>query len=116
MWGCEGSQVVYETAVTTGAYQIAGDATPTGTWHIYGKQTNIHLRGSDSHGSWDDPVQYWMAFYSDYGFHDASWQTFPFGSADYATQGSHGCVHLPTAAATWLYNWAPIGTTVTIQT
>jgi len=103
--------VSYESAVTTGAYQITGDATPTGTWHIFGKQTNIHLTGP----GYDYPVQYWMPFYQDYGFHDSSWQTFPYGSPQYATDGSHGCVHLPADTATWVYNWAPVGTTVTIQ-
>lgn len=111
MWACSGAQQVYESAVTTGAYEVAGDATPTGTWQIYGKQTNLYLVGP----GYKDFVQYWMPFYSDYGFHDASWQTFPFGSSQYATDGSHGCVHLPTTTAAWVYNWAPIGTTVTIQ-
>jgi lipoprotein-anchoring transpeptidase ErfK/SrfK len=56
-----------------------------------------------------------MPFDGPYGFHDAPWQTFPFGSPDYATQGSHGCVHLPENEAAWVYNWAPVGTTVTIR-
>lgn len=111
LWACSGSQLVYESAVTTGAYEVAGDATPTGTWSIYSKQTNVYLTGP----GYRDFVQYWMPFYSDYGFHDSSWQTFPFGSAQYATDGSHGCVHLPTPTAAWIYSWAPIGTTVTIQ-
>jgi len=117
MWACSGTTVADESAVTTGAYALTGvdDSTPTGTFHIYSKQTNLHLKGSDIYGSWDDPVQYWMPFYSDYGFHDASWQTFPFGDAAYKTQGSHGCVHLPTDTAAWVYNWAPIGTAVTIK-
>ncbi len=109
LWACNGSSQAYETAITSGAYQV-GDATPTGTWHIYSKSTNIHLTGP----GYDDFVNYWMAFYSDYGFHDSSWQTFPYGSSDYASQGSHGCVHLPAAAMAWLFNWAPVGTTVTI--
>ena len=109
-WACDGTNQVYDTAVTTGAYTISGDATPTGTWHIYNKVTDTHLTGP----GYDDFVQYWMPFYSDYGFHDASWQTFPFGSSQYATDGSHGCVHLPTPAMAWFYNWAAVGTTVSI--
>jgi lipoprotein-anchoring transpeptidase ErfK/SrfK len=117
MWACAGSSVALDSAVTTGAYALSGvdDATPTGTFHIYSKQTNLYLTGSDIYGSWHDYVQYWMPFYSDYGFHDASWQTFPFGGSAYSTQGSHGCVHLPTDTAAWVYNWAPIGTAVTIK-
>lgn len=116
LWACSQSTQVYQSAVTTGAYQTAGDATPVGVWHIYAKQTNLYLDGSDSQGSWHDFVAYWMPFYQDYGFHDASWQTFPFGDThQYAAQGSHGCVHLPIKTAAWLYTWAPIGTTVRVQ-
>ncbi|MFI5270503.1 MAG: L,D-transpeptidase family protein [Candidatus Saccharimonadales bacterium] len=110
MWACQGSNLIYDSPVTTGAYLIADDATPTGTWHIYAKERNTHLIGP----TWDDFVNYWLPFYSAYGFHDATWQTFPFGGDQYPTQGSHGCVHLPLAAMAWLYNWANIGTTVTI--
>lgn len=115
MWACGGSAEAYDTPVTTGATTY-GDGTPTGTWAVYSKQTDTHLTGSDSRGSWDDYVNYWMPFYGEYGFHDATWQTFPFGSlTQYQTGGSHGCVHLPLAAMKWLYTWAPVGTTVTIE-
>lgn len=110
MWACQGPDQVYGTPVTTGAYQIPGNATPTGTWHIYAKQTDTHLIGP----TWNDFVNYWLPFYSDYGFHDATWQTFPFGGPEYPTQGSHGCVHLPLAAMAWLYGWSKVGTTVTV--
>jgi lipoprotein-anchoring transpeptidase ErfK/SrfK len=46
--------------------------------------------------------------------HDAPWQTFPFGSPQYATSGSEGCVRLPEKEMAWVYGWAPIGTTVTV--
>lgn len=115
MWGCKASKTVYDTAVTTGASAF-GDDTLTGTWQIQDKQTNRYLKGSDSRGSWNDFVKYWIPYDGDYGFHDASWQTFPFGDlTKYKTDGSHGCVHMPLTAIEWMYNWAPIGTTVTIQ-
>ena len=115
MWVCGGGQQVYDTAVTTGATAY-GDGTPTGTWAVQSKQTDRYLTGSDSRGSWNDYVNFWMPFNGDYGFHDATWQTFPFGSlTQYQTGGSHGCVHLPLTAMQWLYNWAPVGTTVTIE-
>ncbi len=110
LWACQGPDQVYDSAVTTGAY-ATGDITPTGTWHIYAKERDTHLIGP----TWNDFVNYWMPFYSDYGFHDATWQTFPFGGPEYPTQGSHGCVHLPLAAMAWLYNWSSIGTTVTVS-
>lgn len=117
IWACDGTTEVKDSAVTTGASGLTNvdDATPTGTWHIYSKQTNTTLKGCDVNGCWNDPVAYWMPFDDEVGFHDAIWQTFPFGSSLYTTQGSHGCVHLPLDFISWLYTWAPIGTTVTVQ-
>lgn len=118
MWACNGTSLAKQSAVTTGTTVVTNgvdDSTPTGTWHIYGKHTNLYLRGSDANGSWNDYVQYWLPFDGAVGFHDASWQTFPFGNSQYHTDGSHACVHLPTAVAAWVYGWAPIGTTVTVE-
>jgi hypothetical protein len=117
IWACDGTTTVRESAVTTGASALTNvdDATPTGTWRIYRKQTNTTLKGCDVNGCWNDPVAYWMPFDDQVGFHDASWQTFPFGSSQYKTDGSHGCVHLPADFIAWVYGWAPIGTTVTVK-
>jgi lipoprotein-anchoring transpeptidase ErfK/SrfK len=117
IWACDAGSLVKESAVTTGASALTNvdDATPTGTWHIYSKQTNTTLKGCDVNGCWNDPVAYWMPFDDQVGFHDASWQTFPFGSAQYKTDGSHGCVHLPADFIAWVYTWAPVGTTVTVK-
>jgi lipoprotein-anchoring transpeptidase ErfK/SrfK len=91
------------------------DQTPLGSWRIQDKYRDVHLRGQDANGAWDDFVQYWLPFDGSVGFHDASWQTFPFGGAQYHSDGSHACVHLPTAMAAWVYGWAGIGTAVTIE-
>jgi hypothetical protein len=117
LWACTGPTLFAATYVTTGASALTNvhDATPVGTFHIFRKVRNTVLSGHDANGSWRDPVAYWMPFYGAYGFHDASWQTFPFGSSLYTTQGSHGCVHVPADVLGSLFAWAPIGTTVTIQ-
>jgi hypothetical protein len=116
LWACSGGFLFTDTAVTTGAYKLTNvhDATPTGTWRIYAKMRNVYLNGHDANGSWHDHVAYWVPFDGPYGFHDASWQTFPYGSSLYATKGSHGCVHVPVAVLAKIYSWAPIGTRVTI--
>lgn len=122
LWACSGQSLAYDSAVVTGMQKLAADLTPTGVYHIYGKQTNLYLNGSDSTGSWHDYVYYWMPFlnnqYGTYGFHDATWrQDSAFGNIDpYSSDASHGCVELPLVTAKWLYNWAAIGTTVTITT
>jgi hypothetical protein len=116
LWACSGVDLYLDTAVTTGAWKLThvNDATPIGTFHIYGKARNVVLSGHDYYGSWHDHVAYWMPFYGPYGFHDASWQKFPFGSSLYKTEGSHGCVHVPVSVLGEIFNWAPIGTAVTI--
>jgi lipoprotein-anchoring transpeptidase ErfK/SrfK len=110
-WMCTGPKQVKDSVVTSGA-TATGDGTPLGTWHIQAKQTDrmlTVLSGDSFH------VDYWMPYDDVYGFHDAAWQKFPFGSAQYRTEGSHGCVHFPHAVMAWLYGWADIGATVTIQ-
>jgi lipoprotein-anchoring transpeptidase ErfK/SrfK len=121
LWACQGSQKVYDTPVVTGIDYLAADKTPTGTYHIYAKQTDQTLTGADSTGSWSDPVKYWMPFlnnqYGTYGLHDATWRdNSAFGNiSPNSADASHGCVELPLSASAWLYNWAQVGTTVTIK-
>lgn len=109
-WMCQARTQVYSTLVTTGAVNV-GDGTPIGTWHIQDKQRDRYLVGP----GYRDFVKYWMPFDGDFGFHDASWQTMPYGSPGYRANGSHGCIHLPLPAMRWFYNWADTSTTVTIQ-
>ena len=49
------------------------------------------------------PVKYWMPFAGDVGMHDASWRK-SFGGNIYKTNGSHGCINLPTSVAKTIYN------------
>ena len=110
-WICAGTRQVKDSPVTTGA-SATGDGTPLGTWHVQGKETDrmlTVLTGESYH------VDYWMPYDGVYGFHDSSWQKFPYGSPLYRTQGSHGCVHVPLAVMAWLYDWTQVGAAVTIQ-
>jgi lipoprotein-anchoring transpeptidase ErfK/SrfK len=110
-WVCAGPRQLKDTPVTSGA-TATGDGTPVGTYHLQAKETDrmlTVLSGESFH------VDYWMPYDGVYGFHDASWQKFPYGSSQYRTDGSHGCVHFPHAVMAWLYNWADVGATVTIQ-
>jgi lipoprotein-anchoring transpeptidase ErfK/SrfK len=126
LWACTGTTVSYDSAVVTGMELYPADLTPPGTYHIYAKETDLTLAGHDSTGSWSDPVSYWMPFldnqYGEYGFHDATWRAASdFGNINVdnpytaAEHGSHGCVELPLATAKWVYDWAVVGTTVTIE-
>ncbi len=121
LWACDKSAQVYDSPVVTGISYLAADLTPTGTYHVYAKETDQHLVGSDSTGSWNDFVYYWMPFlhnqYGNYGFHDATWRSpSDFGNISAnSLNASHGCVELPIATAKWLYDWSYVGTTVTIE-
>ncbi len=121
LWACAGTRTVYSSAVVTGMEQYPTDLTPTGSYQIYAKETNINLSGSDSTGSWNEFVYYWMPFldnqYGAYGIHDATWRAAnAFGNiSPDSSNASHGCVETPLTTAKWLYNWAIVGTTVTIE-
>ncbi len=112
LWACDGTEMVNTSPVTTGA----DDATPLGTFHIQAKEGPQYLNGCNYTGCWHDYVHVWMPFDGSYGFHDAPWQTMPFGAGGYMTEGSHGCVHLPSLESQWVFDWATVGTTVTIET
>ena len=103
-WMCAGTRLAYQTAVMTGI-PTEDYHTPTGTYVIQAKLTNqtLTLLTGDQY-----VVNYWIPFDAPlFGFHDSAWQTFPYGSAKYRTDGSHGCVHMPLAGIAWLYNGRP---------
>ena len=72
--------------------------TPTGTYPIQYKENDAILNGED----YSTPVKYWMPFNGNIGFHDASWRS-EFGKDIYLTNGSHGCINMPPAAAKVLF-------------
>jgi lipoprotein-anchoring transpeptidase ErfK/SrfK len=112
LWMCARHRVVRETAITSG---MLGEytETPTGSYEIQGLNRNSVLTLNTGQTY---PVKYWIPFDAPlFGFHDSSWQDFPYGSPKYATRGSHGCVHVPLAAIRFLYGWAQIGTAVRIK-
>lgn len=117
LWACTGEVLLTNAPVTTGASALTNvhNATPLGTTRITGKTRNTVLAGKDINGSWNDPVSYWMPFTGGIGLHDASWQTFPLGSQQYKTEGSHGCIHVQLSVIATLFDWASVGTLVTVR-
>ncbi len=108
---CNADNQLLTTRITSGATAL-GDGTPTGTWQLQAKQRDRYLYPASGGAYY---VHYWMPYDGAYGMHDSPWQTFPYGSPKYRTQGSHGCVHFPRAAIAWMFKWARIGTTVHIR-
>jgi hypothetical protein len=113
MWLCHEATTVLDTAITSGASALPYDSTPTGNFHIQGRDRNsvLTLNTGQQYN-----VKYWIPFSAPlFGFHDSSWQDFPYGSPKYRTEGSHGCVHMPLTAIAFLYRWAHVGTPVQIR-
>ena len=64
--------------------------------------TNTSLKGTDYDGSeYDSPVNYFIVFAYNIGFHDAPWQPW-FGGNRYTYAGSHGCINLPNDSAAYM--------------
>ncbi len=105
----------YEHASLIRSFLVSAGApkTPTviGTYQIYSKVPVKTMRGGNADGSrYVQPnVKYVNYFYRDYAIHGNYWRpTSYFGNIN----SSHGCVGITDSDAAWVYNWAPIGTTV----
>jgi len=112
MWAYEGDQVVYSFVVSTGA---APSYTAAGEFRIQSKIPNAY--GS----AWDLWMPWWMGIYwagsTENGIH--ALPILSNGQVLWAgylgTPISYGCVVLGTYEAELLYNWATIGTPVSIR-
>ena len=103
VYAYENGQVVHSSLASTG---IARYPTPVGQYHIYVKYLSTLMRGP---GYYLPNVPYTMYFYGSYGLHGTYWHK------NFGHPMSHGCVNLPTTEAKWFYEWAPVGTLVTVK-
>lgn len=112
------NQLVWETDVITGNPTI-DESTPVGVWKINNKQSPSVLVGSpDANGnpSYRNPVQYWIPFVDNMiGLHDASWRSTFGGNINTISSWSHGCVNLPIAKATEIWDLCVIGDAVIVH-
>ena len=93
-----GSEQVLETPIVSGCV-AQRHTTPGGAFSLVAKAPNVTLTGPD----YSSFVRYWMPFNRGIGMHDASWRS-SFGGTIYQTNGSHGCINLPTDAAATIYD------------
>ena len=104
----EGQNQVYDAPISTGR---DGMETPTGTFSIYAKLKVQTMDGVTDGEKWVVPnVPNVMYINGGVALHGTYWHN-RFGTG---ARLSHGCVNLPLRAAGWLYDWAPIGTTVRV--
>jgi lipoprotein-anchoring transpeptidase ErfK/SrfK len=124
-WMYQDGAQVYTTPVTTGGPELPTDH---GIFHIYLKETPFVFHSPWPPGSPyyypPTPITYWMPFDGAEGLHDAWWrsnfgpgsnlQPTDLGTGNYIL-GTHGCVNMPMAAAQFVWDWAPVGTTVVVD-
>lgn len=105
---------VLSTSVVTGNV-AEGHATPYGVFILNYKATDVNLKGQNADGSdYSSHVNYWMPFNGGIGLHDATWRS-SFGGSIYKTNGSHGCVNMPSGAAASLYSHVYAGIPVIVH-
>jgi hypothetical protein len=103
----ENGRVVYVFRTSTGK---SSTPTPTGNFRIlYKDQVHPIARHPGT------VCYYWMGFYADYAIH--AWPTYNGVQGNYSGLGypaSDGCVRLDPTLAHIPYNWAPVGTPLSI--
>ena len=87
--------LLFVTPVTTGKDETPSD---TGLFQVYQRVPGKYLVGED----YEEWVDYWMRYNGGEGLHDARWRSV-FGTENYHTSGSHGCINIPPYLADDIY-------------
>ena len=99
----QGRTAVFSGLVSTG---VAGKRTPTGRFAV---RTKIPAQRMSGPGYNLPGVPYVMYFAGANAIHGAYWHN------NFGRPMSHGCVNMRIPEAKWLYNWASIGTPVSVH-
>jgi lipoprotein-anchoring transpeptidase ErfK/SrfK len=98
----EGERLVRSFLVSTGK---PSTPTVTGQYRIYVKLEKTDMRGPGYHLR---DVPFTMYFYRGYGLHGTYWHS------NFGNPMSAGCVNLTVKDSEWLYNFASVGTLVSV--
>lgn len=105
LYAMQGDSEVIKTFISSGKW----NPTPVGNFKIWEKLRATRMKGGEGADAYDLPnVPYVMYFYQDYGLHGAYWHN-NFGHAM-----SHGCINERLVDARDVYNWAEVGTPVSV--
>lgn len=109
LYAWQNGQLVNTFLATAGAPDTP---TPIGEFQIWEKLTSQTMKGLNPNGTpYNQPNVPWVNYFDHSGdaVHGNYWRPASvFGN----TSTSHGCVGIPVSDGEWVYNWAPIGTTV----
>lgn len=103
LFAYKGNHLVNSFRVSTGTWQYP---TVTGRYSIYVKYLYSNMAGP---GYYLPNVPYTMYFYKGYGIHGTYWHN------NFGTPMSHGCVNMKTDDASWVFDWASVGTVVNVH-
>lgn len=113
MWCYKDYELVVETPIVTGNIN-KGNGTPYGSvWAVDGMKKDAVLGTIETMG-YASPVKYWMPFNGNVGIHDADGWRSAYGGEIYKTNGSHGCINTPEAAAKKIFETISIGTAIIV--
>jgi len=98
----EGDTVVLTALVSTG---VQRHPTPVGEYKILRKVRIQAMSGPDYYVPNVEFVSYFLDGYS---IHGTYWHD------NFGHPMSHGCVNMRTEDAKWIYEWAPLGTSVSV--
>lgn len=105
LFAFQGTEKVIETFIASGKW----NPTPVGNFHIWTKLRATRMSGGEGADYYNLPnVPYVMYFYNDYGLHGAYWHN------NFGHKMSHGCVNMRIVDARDVYNWAHVGTAVSV--
>ena len=107
---------VMTTFVATGRPQLP---TPPGVYRIFARYSPYKMISPWPYGSpywYPDSWTNWAMEFAGGGYfiHDAPWRSW-YGPGSNIYNGTHGCVNVPYNQMSFLWKWAPMGTTVVVQ-
>ncbi|MDQ3779393.1 MAG: L,D-transpeptidase [Chloroflexota bacterium] len=107
MWARQGDVTLWEGYISTGK---PGFDTPTGTFFINSKLPVQDMEGVIGGEYYNVPEVPDVMYFTDRGhaFHGTYWHN------NFGAPMSHGCINLPMDVASWVYQWADVGTRVDI--
>ena len=111
-------KLIVETSCVTGDDSDPEKRSDKGLFHVTRRVTDYTMRGrvdpSTGKPSYESFVNYAVFYNGGEALHDASWRS-RFGGTIYKTNGSHGCINMPYAAAQKIYQNSFKGMTVIVH-
>jgi hypothetical protein len=110
MWAYENGEVVMSSLVSTGTAEVPETTTPIGFHAVVAKFDAQTMEGTISGEYYRVEDVPYVMYFDDLGnaLHGTYWHS------NFGAPMSHGCVNLPMDIAAWMYEWAPVGTAVTV--